>query len=242
VREVPRVDDGARIVRVVTDDPAAAACPHCGVISTTVRQRRTTRPRDLPYGDAPVRIRWHKVQYACREPRCPRKAFTERIDEIPARARLTGRLRRPVAGRVADGLAVSTACGRLMSWPIGHAAFVAHADAQLPEPPPVRVLGIDETRRGRPVWRQQADGTWRATERFETNFVDLAGGHGLLGQTAGRTTDEGRHRRAHDEGRHRLAHRPRYGVDEPGADRGDGPVRLLPRGRRAGAAARDHRR
>jgi transposase len=74
-----------------------------------------------------------------------------------------------------------------MSWPIGHAAFVAHADAQLPEPPPVRVLGIDETRRGRPVWRQRADGTWRATERFETNFVDLAGGHGLLGQTAGRT-------------------------------------------------------
>ena len=48
-------------------------------------------------------------------------------------------------------------------------------------------LGIYETRRGRPVWRQQADGRWRLTERFESNFVDLAGGHGLLGQTAGRT-------------------------------------------------------
>ena len=64
VREVQRVGDGARMVHVVTNDPAAAACPQCGVISTAVRQRRTTRPRDLPYGDAPVRIRWHKVQYA----------------------------------------------------------------------------------------------------------------------------------------------------------------------------------
>ncbi len=30
-------------------------------------------------------------------------------------------------------------------------------------------------------------GKWRLTERFETNFVDLAGPQGLLGQTSGRT-------------------------------------------------------
>lgn len=30
-------------------------------------------------------------------------------------------------------------------------------------------------------------GKWRLSERFETNFVDLAGDQGLLGQTAGRT-------------------------------------------------------
>jgi len=28
---------------------------------------------------------------------------------------------------------------------------------------------------------------WRLTERFETNFVDLHGSQGLLGQAAGRT-------------------------------------------------------
>ena len=37
-----------------------------------------------------------------------------------------------------------------MDWRIAHDAFVAHADEVLPDrPPPVRVLGIDETRRGK---------------------------------------------------------------------------------------------
>ncbi len=41
------------------------------------------------------------------------------------------------------------------------------------------VLGIDETRRGRPTWEQDRQtGKWRMTERFETNFVDLGQGHG----------------------------------------------------------------
>lgn len=188
VLNVQHVAGGGRLVHVVTDDPTAAACPVCGVFSTVVRQRRTTRPRDVPYGETPLQVRWHKRQYACRESACPRKAFTEQIPELPAGARLTGRLRRHVARLVAAGAAVSTACGALMSWPIGHAAFVAHADAQLAEPAPVRVLGIDETRRGRPVWQQDpVSGKWRLTELFETNFVDLADGGGLLGQTAGRT-------------------------------------------------------
>ncbi len=53
---------------------------------------------------------------------------------------------------------------------------------------PVTVLGIDETRRGRPSWVQdELTGRWRLTERFETNFVDLTGPQGLLGQTSGRT-------------------------------------------------------
>ena len=134
-------------------------------------------------------VRWHKTQYFCRERRCPRKAFTEAIPEVPAGARLTGRLRRHVAGRVADGMAVSGACEGLVSWPTAHAAWVAHAEARIAEPAPTAVLGIDETRRGRPVWVQDpSTGKWRLTERVETNFVDLAGAGGLLGQTAGRTS------------------------------------------------------
>ena len=58
---------------------------------------------------------------------------------------------------------------------------MARADAVLIEPAPVRVLGIDETRRGRPRWTQDADsGRWVRLERFGTNFVDLAGPAGLL--------------------------------------------------------------
>lgn len=45
---------------LVTDDDTAAACPASGVFSSSVRQRRTTRPRDLRYGEAPLLVRWHK--------------------------------------------------------------------------------------------------------------------------------------------------------------------------------------
>ena len=50
------------------------------------------------------------------------------------------------------------------------------------------VLGIDETRRGKPRWARAADGEgWVKPETFETNVVDLAGNQGLLGQASGRT-------------------------------------------------------
>ncbi|MDP9459575.1 MAG: hypothetical protein M3Q22_04725 [Actinomycetota bacterium] len=55
-----------------------------------------------------------------------------------------------MADRVADGLPVSTVCAGVMGWPTAHAAFVAAVVEQLPDPEPVAVLGIDETRRGRP--------------------------------------------------------------------------------------------
>ncbi len=82
VGEVQHAADGARVVHVLTDDEGAAACPMCGVFSTRVRQRRTTRPRDLPYGEQALVVRWHKVQWVCRERACPRRAFTEPIAEI----------------------------------------------------------------------------------------------------------------------------------------------------------------
>ena len=153
------------------------------------RQYRTTRPKDLPYGEAPLAVRWHKAQWRCREPACPRKAFTESIAELPPGARVTGRTRRSAGAAVGSGRSVSSVAGEYpISWPVVHEAFVAHADGLLTEPPPTAVLGIDETRRGRPRWSRDAEtGRWVRLDRFETNFVDLAGGAGLLGQTAGRT-------------------------------------------------------
>ncbi len=188
VQKVVRAADGPRVVHVVTDDPTAAACPECGVLSTSVRQRRTTRPRDLPYGEEPLVVRWHKVQYTCQESACDRRAFTEQIGEVPAGARVTGRLRRHVAERIGDGLSVAVAGEGLLGWPAAHDAFVVAVTAQLPDPEPVDVLGIDETRRGKPRWTHEGEtGTWTKLETFETNFVDLAGSQGLLGQASGRT-------------------------------------------------------
>lgn len=186
-----RCDDGrpVRLVHVTTAASSAAGCPVCGVVSTSVKQYRTTRPRDLPYGEEPLAIRWRKRQYRCREQACPRKAFTESIAEVPARARLTGRLRRKAAAEVASGRSVSAVAAEYrVSWPVIHRHYAAHADRLLTEPEAPVVLGIDETRRGTPKWIRDPDtGRWVRTERFETNFTDLSGTGRLLGQVAGRT-------------------------------------------------------
>jgi len=184
-------EDGraVRLVHVVTTASSAAGCPQCGVVSTSVKQWRTTRPRDLPYGEEPLAVRWRKRQYRCQEAACPRTAFTESIAEIPPRARLTGRLCRQLARQVASGRSVAAVAAELgVSWPVAHRHCTGYADALLTEPEPPVVLGIDETRRGTPKWVQDlVTGRWARTERFETNFTDLSGQGRLLGQVAGRT-------------------------------------------------------
>lgn len=189
VERVSGEDGGAvRLVHVTTAASGAAGCPVCGVVSTSVKQYRTTRPRDLPYGEERLEVRWHKRQYRCLEQACPRKAFTESIAEIPPRARLTGRLCRKAAAQVACGRSVAAVAAEYqVSWPVIHWHYTAHASRLLTEPDPPVVLGIDETRRGAPKWVQEETGRWVRTERFETNFTDVSGTGRLLGQVAGRT-------------------------------------------------------
>jgi transposase len=88
------------------------------------------------------------------------------------------------------GRAVSeVADAHKVSWPTAHRAFVAHAETLLAEPEPVAVLGLDETRRGKPRWVQCADtGRWVRVDPWDTGFVDLSGDQGLLGQREGRTS------------------------------------------------------
>lgn len=74
-----------------------------------------------------------------------------------------------------------------MAW----AAFTTHAARVLTdEPEPVAVLGIDETRRGRPRWifDENAQAWKTVIDRWHVGFVDLASGQGLLGQVEGRTS------------------------------------------------------
>src|SRR3954463_273886 len=81
--------DGARVAHAVTDSQAAAACPSCGVVSTSVKGHARTRPRDIPYGNAPLRLVWDKRRWRCREAACGRASFTESLPAVPARARVT---------------------------------------------------------------------------------------------------------------------------------------------------------
>jgi hypothetical protein len=65
-----------------------------------------------------VVLRWRKRRWGCRRPDCSRESFTERIDELSARARTTGRLRRAVAGAVGAGRSVAeVAFTHRLSWP-----------------------------------------------------------------------------------------------------------------------------
>jgi len=191
VARVERGEKDARVVHVVTAEEEAAACPQCGVFSTSVKEYPTTRPRDLPYGERPIRVVWRKVRWRCREPRCPRGSFTEQIAEVPAGRRTTGRLRRAIASAVGDAArsVAESAAAHGVSWPTAHAAFVEAAELVLGEPEPTPVLGIDETRRGKPRWvREPGTDRWVRTDPWDTGFVDLAGAQGLLGQVEGRTS------------------------------------------------------
>ncbi len=192
VIRVERLEDGTRRVHLATADETARACPVCGVFASRVKGSATTRPRDLPYGECGLEFRWHKRRWWCREPDCPRRSFTEQIPQIPAGARLTERLRCSAGRRVRDaGSTVVQAARDLgMSWPVVMDAFRATATAVIEAPlPKVKVLGIDETRRGRTRWEPNPEtGKWQLTrDRWHTGFVDALGTGGLLGQVEGRT-------------------------------------------------------
>lgn len=191
VRHVERDVHGDRIVQVETADESAPGCPGCGVVSTSVKQYVTTTPRDIPYGERGISLVWHKRRWRCVEPSCARKSFTEVIDEVPARMRTTGRLRRAVAAAVGDACrSVAEAAESFgVSWPTAHAAVAQAADRAAREPEPTTMLGIDETRRGKPKWTFSVEHKrWVRTDAYDTGFVDLAGDQGLLGQVEGRTS------------------------------------------------------
>lgn len=191
---VVKVDEGVHgpVVHLETADEAARACPECGVRARRVKGWTVTRPRDLPVAGRHTELRWRKRRWFCDERACPRGTFTEQVGQVPARARLTTRLRRAAGAAVADGgrTVVQSARDHRLSWPVVSAALAAHALQVLPvEVPVVQRLGVDETRRGRPRWRwDEQTGSWETVcDRWHVGFVDLSGGHGLLGQVEGRT-------------------------------------------------------
>jgi len=156
-----------------------------------VKARVRTTPKDIPYGENRIVLRWKRTRWRCREDYCVRGSFTEAIEQVPARARTTGRLRTQIGAAIGDAArsVVETAAAHGVSWPTAHRVFIAHAQRLMSDPEPVRVLGIDETRRAKPRWEYCTDASrWVRVDPWDTGFVDLAGGQGLLGPIAGRTT------------------------------------------------------
>ena len=138
--------DAVRVLIEPTD--TEAACPGCGVISTRVKDRPVRRVKDLPASGQRVQVWCRQRRLVCREAACPRKSFTMVTEQLPARARITTRLRSTAATCVArSNRSVSDVAGEYgICWDTTHKALIAHAAGWLPAPEPTRVLGIDETR------------------------------------------------------------------------------------------------
>ena len=183
-----------KIVQLVTDDPEAARCPACGSVSASGKGWVLTRPRDLPSGGGQIAVQWRKRGWRCQTLDSARQTFTEQVGQVPAGMRTTTRLRTALAVAVEDGRdQTEVAAAHGVSWPTVQRAVVARGAVELVEPEPTRVLGMDETRFGRPRWLldgEHADGRarWRRTDPWETGFVDITGDQALVGQVDGRTS------------------------------------------------------
>src|SRR5450631_1361011 len=189
VIDVSLEPDGGRLVLVETV-ATEGGCPSCGVMSSRIKDRPTCRLKDLPHGTVPLRLWVCKRRFVCTEQLCSRRSFTEVSDQIPARSRLTKRLRSKVGAAVTTtNRAMSEVAGDYgLSWSTVHRILVATAVQVLGQAAPTTMIGIDETRARSVRWFRQETG-WRRSDPWMTSIVDLDTTHpgGIIGLAPGRS-------------------------------------------------------
>lgn len=138
---------GGRLV-LVESVANEGGCPSCGVMSSRIKDRPLCRLKDLPHGSVPLHVWVCKRRFLCTEKLCARRSFTEVSDQIPARSRLTKRLRTKVSAAVtATNRAMSEVAGEYgVAWWTVHRILVAAAVQVLGQAAPTTMIGIDETR------------------------------------------------------------------------------------------------
>jgi transposase len=168
------------------------ACPRCGVlVGGKPYDVREMRVKDLPVGHRSLLVIWRKRRYRCRETACAQKVFTERSEQIPPRHQLTQRLRdrlEQAASRSARALSDVAAEYGVSWWSVHHALLAKALDQTPAVLPPVRMLGLDETRARSLRWSWEGQ-RWQLSNPWMTSFVDLDTGRPgwLLGLVPGRS-------------------------------------------------------
>lgn len=146
--------DADEVVLTVHVAAEAARCPVCGGLARRVHSRYTRHVADLPWQGVRARLRLRVRRFFCDAAACPRRVFAERRPTVVAAygrrtARLDDWLRRigfALGGRPGERLL------RPMGPAVGRDALLAHIrSAPVEQPPPPRVLGMDDfaLRRGR---------------------------------------------------------------------------------------------
>jgi transposase len=110
-------DAGGELEVLVQTGADLVGCPECGAVARA-KDRRPTWVRDLPIGGRPVVICWVKRIWACPQPLCEQRTWTEQHPAIAPRASLTERARRWAFEQVgsADAAVSRTAAWLGVSW------------------------------------------------------------------------------------------------------------------------------
>ena len=88
----PIIETGRVGIRVASG-ASTSRCPVCGLVSSRVHSRYSRTVSDLPWHGLPVTLEVRARRFFCDEPSCERRIFfCERLPEVAARARKTGRL------------------------------------------------------------------------------------------------------------------------------------------------------
>jgi len=189
VLNVTQGPDGGRLV-LVESLAKEGGCPSCGVMSSRIKDRPICRLKDLPHGGVPRNLWVCKRRFVCNEKRCERRTFTEASDQVPARSRLTTRLRRKVSdAETTTNRAMSEVAGEYgVAWWTVHRILVATAVKALGQAAPTTMIGIDETRARSVRWFRQESG-WARSDPWMTSIVDLDPTHpgGIIGPAPGRS-------------------------------------------------------
>jgi transposase len=193
VLDVTLEPDGCR--RVLVENVAdVGGCPACGVVSGLIKDRPISRVKDLPHGPVPLIVWVRKRRFACVEVACARGSFTETSTQLPARARVTTRLKVKVCAAVTTtNRAVSEVAKDYgIAWWTVHQILVKAAADVLGHASSTTMIGIDETRARSVRWIQEdieKTLTWRRSDPWMTSIVDLDRAHpgGIIGLAAGRS-------------------------------------------------------